>query len=413
MAFFRFCLNKVDKNKSSFKYILLGTLYFTQMLPMTFYFSGLPVIMRKSEYSLEQISYLGILGIPYAIKFLWAPYIDRGAGRRNHYKRIILFMTILYGITSIIASRINPETDLLLLMLVLSIGLTFLATQDIAVDAIATKMLSPAEQGIGNGLQSAGAFVGYLFGGGVMLMIFDKIGGWSTAVILLTSIVLVSLIPLLFYKEEESIVISRASFRDILSLFKNEAIIPPLMVALLCGSLLEVAYRKMRPLMVDAGFSTESIGLYMSIIGMSSGILVSLIFGILIKRKGLGTGFIWALIASVPAFVALMLAGAGYTSIPFLLAVVILGGGASGALHTASYTLFMRNGRKGSEGSDFTIQNALTFFALGFLGWAFGRFADHYGYLIMFMVTGLLFLITLIFSVKIFKKAFPKSPVDL
>ena len=390
-------------NGRNYKFFLLGSLYFTQMLPMAFFFSGLPVIMRKGGYSLEHIAYLGLMGIPYSLKFLWAPYIDRGAGNANHYKKIVLIMTICYAVVSAIASQINPQDNLIQLTIILSIALTFLATQDIAVDAIATRILTPSERGFGNGLQAAGAFAGYFFGGGVMLIIFDAVGGWANSVLILSSLLVVALIPLIFFHEPAGPVKSRANIKDIFTFFKRKEIIPSLLVAVFSGIFLEVSYRKMRPLMVDAGFETEQIGLYISIIGMASGIVFSLIFGYLMKWLGLRKGFIYSLVFGLLAFPALMLPAMGYTSAPFILGAVLLGGACSGAMHATVYALYMNNGREGKEGSDFTVQNALAFLISYPFGILFGKIADSQGYFNLFVIAGIIHLVVVILAFVIVK----------
>ena len=381
---------------------------------MAFFFSGLPVIMRKSGSSLENIGYLGLMGIPYALKFLWAPYIDRGAGSPNHYKRIVFIMTICYSLVAVFASQMDPQENLLALVGVLSLGLLFLATQDIAVDAIATRILKPEERGMGNGIQAAGAFAGYFVGGGFMLVFFDRIGGWSNAVLILSGLLLLSLIPLLFFKEPGGGAKSRANLMDVLTFFKRKHILAVLLVAVVSGVPLEIAYHKLRPLMVDKGFQTEEIGWYISIIGMASGLLVSLAFGALMKRIGVRRGFLLALVLAVFAFPALALVAMGNISSEYLLAAVLLGGGASGAMHATLYALYMNNGREGKEGTDFTVQNALAFLAGRVPAPLFGYFADQTGYTGLFLLAGGLHVIMLVLALVVVKdKKSPKKNVEL
>lgn len=381
---------------------------------MAFFFSGLPVIMRKGGSSLENIGYLGLMGIPYALKFLWAPYIDRGAGNPNHYKRIVFVMTICYSLVAAFASRMDPQQNLLGLVGVLSLGLFFLATQDIAVDAIATRILKPEERGMGNGIQAAGAFAGYFVGGGFMLIFFDRIGGWSNAILILSGMLLLSLIPLFFFKEPAGPTKSRANLFDVFTFFRRKSILASLAIAVFSGVPLEAAYHKMRPLLVDAGFSTEKIGWYISIIGMASGLLVSILFGAVMKRIGVRKGFLLSLAFTVLAFPALLLPAFGYTEAPYVLAAVILGGACSGAMHATVYAVYMNNGREGKEGTDFTVQNALAFLAARIPAPLFGLFADKTGYSGLFMAAGALHIVILILAFVIIRdKKSPKQNVQL
>ena len=370
---------------------------------MAFFFSGLPVIMRKGGSSLEDIGYLGLMGIPYALKFLWAPYIDRGAGNANHYKRIVFIMTICYSLVAAFASQMDPQHNLVNLVLVLSLGLLFLATQDIAVDAIATRILKPEERGMGNGIQAAGAFAGYFVGGGFMLIFFDKIGGWSNAVLILSGLLLLSLIPLYFFREPAGPKKSKANLMDVLTFFKRKSILPALAIAVLCGVPLEAAYHKMRPLLVDANFSTEQIGWYISIVGMAAGLLVSIVFGAIMKRIGVRRGFLLSLAFAFLAFPALLLPAMGYLTPPYIWVAVILGGACSGAMHATTYALYMNNGREGKEGSDFTVQSALAFLAIRMPAGLFGRIADQFGYTGLFASAAVIHLVILVFAFVVVK----------
>ena len=62
---------------------LLGALYFAQGLPFGFFTQALPVVLRESGFSLVKISATGVLFLPWALKFLWAPYVDRYGSRRR------------------------------------------------------------------------------------------------------------------------------------------------------------------------------------------------------------------------------------------------------------------------------------------------------------------------------------------
>ena len=68
---------------------LLGSLYFSQGLPFGFFMQALPVLLRKQGFSLSQIGLSSLLAMPWALKFLWAPLVDRRSlarvGRRKSW----------------------------------------------------------------------------------------------------------------------------------------------------------------------------------------------------------------------------------------------------------------------------------------------------------------------------------------
>lgn len=367
------------------KYVLLASLYFTQFLPFAFFITALPVIMRREGYSLEQIGYLYALGIPYALKFLWAPYIDRGAGKANHYKKIVFLLTSLYVLVTLAASTFLPGENMPLLFVLLFVGLFFLSTQDIAVDAIATRILKSHERGVGNGLQAAGAFVGYFVGGGIMLMNYNRIG-WQNTIYIMSGLLVLSLIPLFFYHEPALPVKSRASFKTLYTFFQRKKIIAPFLLAIFTGLPLQMAYHKFRPFMTDAGFSNEQIGFYIGLVGMASAIVFSLVTGYLIKLFGIRKSLMGLLFLTLSAFPFLIFPTLGYQTSAFLWAAVLFGGGFSGSVHAVCYSLYMDHARPGSEGSDFTLQNAAAFLVGSLFMPLSGALADRVGYTSLYTV---------------------------
>jgi MFS family permease len=383
---FALILVKIMQVSSFYKYLLLASLYFAQFLPFAFFISSLPVILRRQGHSLEEISFLYALGLPYALKFLWAPFIDRGAGRPNHYKKWVFLLTILYAGSMLGALFFPPEKGSFgFLFAFLALGMFFLSTQDIAVDALATRLLNHSERGVGNGLQAAGGFMGYFVGGGILLITYNFLG-WHVTIILLSSLLILSLIPLFFLKEPQALNPSRASFSSLSTFFRRKDILAPMVIAVFCGLPLQMAYHKFKPFMADAGFSNEEIGFFIGLVGMASGIVFSLLAGLLIKRFGLAGGMIRIVLLTGICIPFLILPTLGYTGNLFLWMAVLFGGGMSGAVHAVSYAYYMQHTRSGTEGSDFTLQNALSFL-IGSLFMPFGGvIGDRFGYTALFLM---------------------------
>ena len=74
--------------------VLLGTLavlYFLRGLPAGLLAKAVPSLARESGLSREWIGLLGLAAAPWALKFLWAPWVDRlGRGRPGHRKRWVI-----------------------------------------------------------------------------------------------------------------------------------------------------------------------------------------------------------------------------------------------------------------------------------------------------------------------------------
>ena len=65
------------------KLTVLASLYLAQGLPYGFFTQALPVILREQGFSLKAISVTGLLYLPWLLKFLIAPYVDRSDSRRR------------------------------------------------------------------------------------------------------------------------------------------------------------------------------------------------------------------------------------------------------------------------------------------------------------------------------------------
>ena len=70
--------DSVDSQPMPYRLLaVLLTLYFAQGLPSGFITQALPAILRSYDVSLEMIGWSGLLLAPWALKFLWAPVVDR------------------------------------------------------------------------------------------------------------------------------------------------------------------------------------------------------------------------------------------------------------------------------------------------------------------------------------------------
>ena len=143
------------------RFTLLGTLYFAQGLPFGFFVQALPVLLRAAGVSLSAIGFSGLLVLPWALKFLWAPVIDRRWWPRLGRRRSWILAMQLAGTVVLAAIAVVPGADALPALMTAMFVLNLIAaTQDIATDGLAVELLPPGERGFANGLQVAGYRVG-------------------------------------------------------------------------------------------------------------------------------------------------------------------------------------------------------------------------------------------------------------
>ncbi|MBT12813.1 MAG: hypothetical protein CMI02_12355 [Oceanospirillaceae bacterium] len=59
------------------KWFALSGLYLVQGLPHGFFGQAMPVLLREQGLDLTLIGLLSIVSAPWALKFIWAPWLDR------------------------------------------------------------------------------------------------------------------------------------------------------------------------------------------------------------------------------------------------------------------------------------------------------------------------------------------------
>ena len=165
-----------DTFKSVFSGRMLVALVmgFTSGLPLLLTGSVLQAWLKDSGVSLAAIGTASLIGLPYTLKFLWAPLFDRFTlplfGRRRGW---LLLMQVILAAALVGLSVSNPATDLWGVALAALLVTFFSASQDIVVDAYRRESLHDAELGLGSALFVNGYRIGMLLAGGGGLILAD------------------------------------------------------------------------------------------------------------------------------------------------------------------------------------------------------------------------------------------------
>jgi PAT family beta-lactamase induction signal transducer AmpG len=370
---------------TSRKLVLLAGLYLSQGLPFGFFTQSLPVLLRQEGVSLAAIGSASLLAMPWGMKFLWAPYVDRyGGGRWGRRRSWILPLQALSVCLLLALAQLDPHGRLLWLFVGVFCANLLAATQDIATDALAVELLPSDERGLGNGVQVAGFRLGMIVGGGLLLVIFDRVGRSGSFEIMAALLALCSL-PIAFYREEpraptasqsESVVgltqiirtLTRPNMRSwlfVLVFFK-------------AGDAFGTAM--LRPLLVDAGSTLSDIGWLLGTLGALAGLSGALCGGLALRHVRRPTALLWfgaahgmsLLSYGVHALYPLS-RGQLYLALGF---EHFLGGMATVAL----FTCMMDRVELETAGTDYTLQASVVAGASGVFGLLSGLSAQTLGY---------------------------------
>jgi PAT family beta-lactamase induction signal transducer AmpG len=147
--------------------ILLG---FSSGLPLALSGATLAIWMTEAGVNLRTIGLYALVGLPYTIKFLWAPLVDaldipflsRRLGRRRGW---LVFSQILLAAAIVFLAFQNPSASLWPVALGAVMVAAASATQDIVIDAFRVESLDTSEQAAGMAGYVAAYRIGMLASG--------------------------------------------------------------------------------------------------------------------------------------------------------------------------------------------------------------------------------------------------------
>jgi len=192
--------------------LLLG---FSSGLPIVLIGSTLQAWMTQSGVDVRTIGLFAAVGIPYSIKFLWAPFADALdipllsplLGRRRGW---LLFSQLWLMAAIVLLGLCDPASS----SLIVATGALFVAaasaTQDIVIDAFRVESLEESEQAAGLASYIAAYRIGALVSGAGALLLVTAVRGflgdraaWSACYAVMAALVLVGIMATLLAREPE------------------------------------------------------------------------------------------------------------------------------------------------------------------------------------------------------------------
>lgn len=384
------------------KYPVLFSLYIAQAIPMSFFSTVVPVIMRQENYSLESIGLLQLIKLPWVLKFLWAPLVDGSAKSLAGYKRWIYGSEIFYALVVFSIGFLSLQTNFSLVVILMLIAVVASATQDIATDAFAILILQKKERGYGNSMQSAGGFAGNLIGSGLLLMVFYYLG-WQMLLLCLGLFVLIALIPLRLYQKRPVVEVNagkKVRMAELWSFIRIPQMYKWLLVLFMFSSGLVGIMAMLKPWLVDLGYTTPQIGLMVGIQGTTAALLAALIAGFVVKRVGYYRAmYVFLLLSLAAGLYFWHISGFEQPTTSAITAAILLLWAAYGTSMVAVYTAAMDRVRPGLEGTDFTLQIVVTHLSGLLISVFSGKLADMLGYKSLFGVQALMTVLALLLLV--------------
>lgn len=385
------------------------SLYIAQSIPMSFFSTVLPVIMRQQNFSLETIGMLQLLKLPWILKFLWSPGVDRTTYRLNDYKCWIFSSELIYASIILCVSFMDLAATPYLVVGLIILSFVASATQDIATDSLAMLSFKKEDKSLVNSMQSMGSFAGAMVGGGLLLLLYNKYG-WGDLLPFLALFVIIAIIPLFFFKRKQGNEIikprqeEKPNANDLLGFFKQKGISKQIIFLFLYYAGLIGILAMLKPMLVDYGYSIKEIGIMSGIVGTTIGCLASFGGGFIVRKIGRHTARIVFAVCTLLTTIYFCLL---VTVLPINIATLHLGisllWGSYGIAVIVVYTTSMDCVRPGYEGTDFTIQTVITHLSGILMGVSSGKIAALITYKGLFFVEMGIAFVSLIFILFAFK----------
>ena len=318
--------------------------------------SGLPLLLatgsvlqawlKEAGVDLGTIGLFALVGLPYTLKFLWAPLLDRfapiaGMGRRRGWL-VLIQLTLTAAIVGL--GFADPYRSLPLVTLAAFLVAFFSASQDIVIDAYRRESLTDDEQGLGASLYVTGYRIGLLLSSGGGLILADFIP-FSAVYWVMAAAMLPGLITTLFCVEPQVAAGAPRSLREAVvqpfaDYFSHQDAVLILLFVLLYKVGEMMASQMTTPFYLDLGFTKTEIGTVVKLFGFWATVVGGMIGGVLMLRLGYYRAlWLFGILQAIGLIGFVILARLGH-SVPGL-ALAITSENLFSGMATTAYLAFM------------------------------------------------------------------------
>ena len=377
------------------KMAVLLFLGFSSGLPFYLTSKTLQGWMTTAKVDLATIGFFSLVTLPYSLKFVWAPLMDRYVppflGRRRGW---VLITQVLLLLAIAAMSLHDPQTGLKMLAINAIAIAFFSASQDISLDAYRTDVLETREMGAGAAVFVMGYRIAMITTGALAFFLADRIA-WPTVYVVLSLLLIIGIVTTFIAPEPvlsdapprtlaEAVVLPFADF------FQRAGVLRALLVLLfivlykysdsLAGSMTT-------PFLLQAGFSQSEVGAVFLGVGVIATIAGVVVAGATIGKFGINRS-LWLFVIfqglSNLTYYGLSLAGKNHG---FMVAAVITENFGLGLVTGAMTAYLMSMCNKRFTATQFALLSSLMAASRDILVAPAGKIAESAGWPSFFLIT--------------------------
>jgi PAT family beta-lactamase induction signal transducer AmpG len=372
--------------------VLLG---FSSGLPFYLTSKTLQAWMTTAKVDLATIGFFSLVTLPYSLKFVWAPVMDRFIppflGRRRGW---VLITQVLLLLAIAAMSLHDPRTGLRMLA-VNAIAIAFFsASQDISLDAYRTDVLETREMGAGAAVFVMGYRIAMITTGALAFFLADRMT-WNSVYVILAVLMVVGIVTTFFAPEPvlsdappksiaEAVVLPFSDF------FRRAGVLRALLVLLfivvykysdsLAGSMTT-------PFLLQTGFSQSEVGAVFLGVGVVATILGVIVAGAAIGKFGINKS-LWIFVVfqglSNLTYYFLSLSGKSH---PFMVTAVVTENFGLGLVTGAMTAYLMSMCNKRFTATQFALLSSLMAASRDILVAPAGKIIEAVGWPSFFLIT--------------------------
>ncbi len=343
-------MTKFLKSIFNLKMLITFLLGFSSGLPLLLTGGTLQAMMKDANVDLGTIGLFSLVGLPYTLKFLIAPFFDRFAppimrtgDRRKGW--ILIFQLALIVTIAPIGFFSSVQGSALWFMGILAFATAiFSSLQDIVVDAHRREFFEDNELGMASALFINGYRVAMIASGAIALYMAD-IWGWKSTYLLMALFMLIGIIgtilaPNTIHDAPPPRTLKDAIVEPFKAYFTRDNAVLILMFILLYKIGDTMAAAMTTPFVLDIGFTKSELATIVKVFGMIATITGGLVGGGVLVRLGINRG-LWIFgicqMLATTTFALLAMAGKSH---PMLATAIFCENFASG-MGTSAYAAFM------------------------------------------------------------------------
>jgi PAT family beta-lactamase induction signal transducer AmpG len=357
--------------------------------------STLQAWLKDFHTSNTDIGLLSYVALPYLLKFLWAPLLDRyplpWLGRRRGW----MFVAQLLLTATIAVLAFQDPAHSLSTVALCAVAIVFMsATQDIVIDAYRADLATPAERGLAvtaaNLGYRASAWLAFAFA----VVIADRFG-WMTALLFLAGVMAIFTIitwraPEPFYTQPPPASLAESVIGPLRSLLGSKAALSLVLLVMVFKLGDAFAVKLFTPFLMDVGFSKTEIGLVAKAVFTSGAIVGSIIGGVWMVRLGLFSAMLlFGIMQAVSNLAYYVLAVTG-KSMAVMIVAVAIENLAHAMGNVAIVALMMSLCEARFSASQYALLSVLAQLPRYGLGYPAGWTADHLGWPTYYVISFLL-----------------------